>query len=186
MKEVPRVRASRQLKSTSVQVFDLILIHLVETPTPDIPTPAPDPRLTASASMGFLAPKDLSANPAPIEVYNWRVYLLAISAAMGSSMFGYDSAFIGGTMSLPSFQERFGLADAEKTALASLRANIVSTFQAGCFFGVLACYPTVERLGMKWTLVVCGAIFNLGAIIQTAATGQLAMIYAGRALTGKY
>jgi hypothetical protein len=38
---------------------------------------------------------------------------------------------------------------------------------------------------MKWTLVICGAIFNLGAIIQTAATGQLAMIYAGRALTGK-
>ena len=135
--------------------------------------------------MGFLAPKDLSANPAPIEVYNWRVYLLAVSAAMGSSMFGYDSAFIGGTMSLPSFQARFGLAGAESTVLASLRANIVSTFQAGCFFGVLACYPTVERLGMKWTLVICGAIFNLGAIIQTAATGQLAMIYAGRALTGK-
>lgn len=67
---------------------------------------------------------------------------------MGSSMFGYDSAFIGGTMSLGSFQERFGLADAEDSALASLRANIVSTFQAGCFFGVLACYPTVERLGM--------------------------------------
>jgi MFS family permease len=135
--------------------------------------------------MGFLAPKDLSANPAPIEVYNWRVYLLAVSAAMGSSMFGYDSAFIGGTMSLLSFQERFGLAGADKAVLASLRANIVSTFQAGCFFGVLACYPTVERLGMKWTLVICGAIFNLGAIIQTASTGQLAMIYAGRALTGK-
>ena len=106
--------------------------------------------------MGFLAPKDLSANPAPIEVYNWRIYLLAISAAMGSSMFGYDSAFIGGTMALPSFQARFGLADAEKTALASLRANIVSTFQAGCFVGVLACYPTVERLGMNglWLSVV--------------------------------
>lgn len=135
--------------------------------------------------MGFLAPRDLSANPAPVEVYNWRIYFLAISAAMGSSMFGYDSAFIGGTLSLPSFQERFGLADAESSKLAALRANIVSTFQAGCFFGVLFCYPTVERLGMKWTLVLCGLIFNIGAIIQTAATGQLGMIYAGRCLTGK-
>ena len=135
--------------------------------------------------MGFLAPKDLSANPAPMQVYNWRIYLLAVSAAMGSSMFGYDSAFIGGTMSLPSFQARFGLEEAQDSYLASLRANIVSTFQAGCFFGVLFCYPTVERLGMKWTLVVCGAVFNLGAVVQTAATGQLSMIYAGRVLTGK-
>lgn len=100
-------------------------------------------------------------------------------------MFGYDSAFIGGTMSLPSFQQRFGLADADESALPALRANIVSTFQAGCFFGVLFCYPTVERLGMKWTLVICGAIFNIGAILQTASTGALGMIYAGRALTGK-
>ena len=134
--------------------------------------------------MGFLAPKDLSTNPAPVEVYNWRIYFLAISAAMGSSMFGYDSAFIGGTLSLSSFQARFGLATAQGTALASLRSNIVSTFQAGCFFGVLLCYPTVERLGMKWTLVLCGLVFNIGAIVQTVATGQLGMIYAGRALTG--
>lgn len=136
-------------------------------------------------TMGFLAPRDLSANPAPVEVYNWRVYALAISAAMGSSMFGYDSAFIGGTMSLPAFQARFGLEDADAD-LAALRANIVSTFQAGCFFGVLGCYPTVERLGMKWTLVLCGLIFNVGAIIQTASSGQVGMIYAGRALTGKF
>lgn len=100
-------------------------------------------------------------------------------------MFGYDSAFIGGTMSLGSFQERFGLADAEDSALANLRANIVSTFQAGCFFGVLTCYPIVEKIGMKWTLVICGLVFNIGAIIQTASSGQVGMIYAGRALTGK-
>lgn len=135
--------------------------------------------------MGFLAPKDLSANPAPVQVYNWRIYFLAISAAMGSSMFGYDSAFIGGTMTLPSFRSKFGLAEASPSYLASLRANIVSTFQAGCFFGVLFCYSIVERLGMKWTLVICGAVFNIGAILQIATDGQLGLIYAGRVLTGR-
>ena len=45
----------------------------------------------------FSRPKDESANPAPDSVYNWRVYALACSAAWDSSMFGYDSAFIGGT-----------------------------------------------------------------------------------------
>lgn len=49
-------------------------------------------------------------------------------------MFGYCSAFIGGTITLPSFESAFGLT-AETTT--NLSANIVSTFQAGAFFGVI-------------------------------------------------
>ncbi|XMA12653.1 hypothetical protein WAI453_005444 [Rhynchosporium graminicola] len=44
--------------------------------------------------MGMFSANDQSAFKAPDAVYNWRVYALAVSAAMGSSMFGYDSAFI--------------------------------------------------------------------------------------------
>ncbi|KAL6916282.1 hypothetical protein ACHAP8_010914 [Fusarium lateritium] len=132
----------------------------------------------------FARPKDDSANPAPPEVYNWRIYALAASAALGSSMFGYDSAFIGGTLSLPSFQERFNLASETGTALASLKANIVSTFQGGCFFGVLLCYYMTEKFGRRWVLILCGIVFNLGAIIQLVADGKLSFIYAGRVLTG--
>ncbi|KAL6248627.1 hypothetical protein RBB50_004882 [Rhinocladiella similis] len=134
--------------------------------------------------MGILAPKDLSSNPAPPEVYNWRVYALAISAAMGSSMFGYDSSFIGGSLSLPSFRERFGLADASSAERSSLSAHIVSTFQAGCFFGAIFCYIISERLGLKKTLMLCGAVFDIGTVLQVASTGQLGLIYAGRVLTG--
>jgi hypothetical protein len=137
------------------------------------------------AAMGFLAPKDQSSNPAPPQVYNWRVYALALSAAMGSSMFGYDSSFIGGSLSLPSFQRRFHLENVSKHEKAQLSANIVSTFQAGCFFGAIFCYFISERLGLKKTLMLCGAVFNVGVILQMAATGQLGLIYAGRALTGR-
>jgi len=135
--------------------------------------------------MGILAPKDLSSNPAPPQVYNWKVYALAISAAMGSSMFGYDSSFIGGSLSLPSFRERFGLAHASSAERSALSAHIVSTFQAGCFFGAILCYIISERLGLKKTLMVCGAVFNVGTVLQVASTGQLGLIYAGRVLTGK-
>ncbi|KAH7329729.1 MFS quinate transporter QutD [Stachybotrys elegans] len=128
--------------------------------------------------------KDHTTHQAPPQVYNWRVYALAISAAMGSAMFGYDSAFIGGTMSLPSFQDRFGLSSNTGDALASLRANIVSTFQAGCFFGVIFVYMATERFGRRWPLIVCGFIFNIGAILQVASDGIVGLIYAGRALTG--
>ncbi|KAM0542722.1 hypothetical protein ACHAPJ_012655 [Fusarium lateritium] len=132
----------------------------------------------------FARPQDNSANSAPPEVYNWRIYALAASAALGSSMFGYDSAFIGGTLSLPSFQQRFDLASSTGTTLASLKANIVSTFQGGCFFGVLLCYYLTEKLGRRWVLILSGVLFNIGAIIQLVANGSLSYIYAGRVLTG--
>ena len=133
----------------------------------------------------FARPKDDSANPAPAAVYNWGIYALAASAAMGSAMFGYDSAFIGGTMSLPSFQSRFGLADSTGNDLASLQANIVSTFQGGCFFGVIFCYYLVEKLGRRWVLIGCGLLFDVGAILQLVSSGKLGLIYSGRVLTGK-
>ena len=103
---------------------------------------------------------------------------------MGSAMFGYDSAFIGGALTLPSFQTRFGLESVHGTRLANLKANIVSTFQAGAFFGAILVYPITERLGRRPTLSLCGLLFNLGAIAQLASGGNIAAIYAGRVLTG--
>ncbi|USP82874.1 hypothetical protein yc1106_10148 [Curvularia clavata] len=103
---------------------------------------------------------------------------------MGSAMFGYDSAFIGGTMSLPSFKNRFHLNSTNQAELAALKANIVSTFQAGCFFGVILCYFVTERIGRRWPLMICGAIFNIGAVLQLVSTGKVGLIYGGRALTG--
>lgn len=51
--------------------------------------------------MGIFSANDDSAFKAPKAVYNWRVYALALSASMGSSMFGYDSAFIVRTIHTP-------------------------------------------------------------------------------------
>ena len=128
--------------------------------------------------------RDASANQAPRQVYNWRIYALACSASMGSAMFGYDSAFIGGALTLPSFQKRFGLESAHGTNLADLEANIVSTFQAGAFFGAILVYPVTENFGRRLTLLLCGLLFNSGAIAQVASSGHIGAIYAGRILTG--
>ncbi|KAI1761061.1 general substrate transporter [Hypoxylon sp. FL1150] len=130
------------------------------------------------------AMKDDSEFPAPRAVYNWRIYALALSASMGSAMFGYDSAFIGGAITLPSFVSRFGLGNSSSELSAALSANIVSTFQAGCFFGAIFISYLVERFGRKFPLLACGLIYNVGAIVQVASAGSIGMIYAGRALTG--
>ncbi|KAL2068306.1 hypothetical protein VTL71DRAFT_16404 [Oculimacula yallundae] len=134
--------------------------------------------------MGMFSANDNSAFKAPDAVYNWRVYALAVSAAMGSSMFGYDSAFIGGAMQLPAFKSEFGLSQKAGTELAALRANIVSTFQAGCFFGAILCYWMSEKLGRRIPLMICGAVFDAGVIMQMASSGKIGLIYAGRAFTG--
>lgn len=134
-----------------------------------------------------------SENIAPKEVYGWRPYALAMSASFASAMFGYDSAFIGGTIALPSFRSRFGL---NATTATALSANIVSpmpsaaslcshslqvsTFQGGCFFGALLVYPILTRLGRKPGLLIAGLIFAIGAAIQTAAGGNLGMICTSR------
>lgn len=41
--------------------------------------------------------------PVPKEVYNYRVYLLALVSSMGAFMFGYDIGFIGTAIVLPPF-----------------------------------------------------------------------------------
>lgn len=69
-------------------------------------------------------------------------------------MIGYDSAFIGTTLALPSFEDEFRFEDYGDDALALLKANIVSVYQAGVsyriderlrshddLFACLVCYP---------------------------------------------
>ncbi|RAO67052.1 uncharacterized protein BHQ10_003064 [Talaromyces amestolkiae] len=97
-------------------------------------------------------------------------------------MYGYDSAFIGTTLTLPSFKHAFGLDTASSTAVASLSSNIVSTFQGGAFFGSLFAFFLAERFGRKPTLLVAGVVFTIGVILQMI--GHLGLLYGGRALTG--
>lgn len=60
---------------------------------------------------------------------------MAIIVSMGSVAMGYDTSVIGGTMALDSFRRDFGLAKATQYERDTLQGNIVSTFQAGTFFG---------------------------------------------------
>ena len=41
--------------------------------------------------------------PAPKNIYNWRVYILAVVSSMGAFLFGYDLAFIGTSITLVPF-----------------------------------------------------------------------------------
>ena len=97
-------------------------------------------------------------------------------------MYGYDSAFIGGTLSLPSFQRTFGLAEASAHTKANLSSNIVSTFQGGAFFGSATGFFLAEKFGRKPIIISSAVIFAIGAALQMI--GRLDLLYVGRAFTG--
>jgi MFS family permease len=134
--------------------------------------------------MSILALKE--DRPTPKAVYNWRVYFCASVASFAACMIGYDSAFIGTTLALPSFTEEFKFADYSKDSLALLKQNIVSVYQAGAFFGSLAAYVTSYWLGRRWSLIVFASVFCVGAGMMLGANGDrgLGLILAGRVLAG--
>ncbi|TKA83846.1 Quinate permease [Friedmanniomyces simplex] len=124
--------------------------------------------------------------PTPRAVYNWRVYACAAIASFASCMIGYDSAFIGTTLALPSFVDEFKFDRMSKTHLALVKSNIVSVYQAGAFFGSLFAYCSAFYIGRKKSLWVWSALFIVGAGMMLGANGDrgLGLIYAGRVLAG--
>ncbi|KAH9894702.1 general substrate transporter [Xylariomycetidae sp. FL2044] len=120
----------------------------------------------------------------PVEIYGWRVYLLACSACFGAMSFGWDSGVIGGVINLPPFIADYGLGSTLTAETANLQSNIVSVLQAGCFVGALAAFPLVDILGRKWSLVYASLFTLSGVIMQAAASGHLEPMYIGRFIAG--
>ncbi|KAI9929618.1 hypothetical protein MW887_001092 [Aspergillus wentii] len=116
---------------------------------------------------------------APREIYGLRIYLVALSATWASAMYGYDSAFIGGTLELPAFKTSFGLTDSNS---ASLSSDVVSAFQGGAFFGFFFGFFLAERFGRKPVILSSGVVFSIGTALQLV--GSLTLLYVGRVLTG--
>ncbi|CAK5268047.1 unnamed protein product [Mycena citricolor] len=123
--------------------------------------------------------------PTPEAVYNWRVYVNAIVAAWGA-VAGYDSAFIGTSISLTSFKSEFGMLELSTNELNIITGNIVSVFQVGAFFGAFAGYGLGYFFGRKLGLVIASGIFVIGAALQCAASSStgLGIMYAGRVIVG--
>lgn len=133
--------------------------------------------------MGFLTL--VEDRPTPKCVYGWRVYFSACVVGSAAITIGYDSAFIGGTLALTSFTKEF-FSGMKASEVDLLKANIVSCYQAGAFFGALTAYPFGHYLGRKKGLAIFAAVFIVGAAMMLAVTREqgLGLMYAGRVLAG--
>ena len=86
--------------------------------------------------MGFQRAKE--DRPTPPEVYNWRVYVFAIIVSFGVLAYGYDSAFIGTTITQPSFLRDFGLASMTKSQQDAVSSNLTSICEFSTLVAVTA------------------------------------------------
>lgn len=111
------------------------------------------------------APED---RPTPPEVYNIRVYLLAIICCLGSWVFGFPVGSIGGVIVLPSFQNDFQLPAVGSHAYNNITSNIISLFQIGGLIGSMAMFPGMKVLGRKFAMAACAAVAVVGALLQVS------------------
>lgn len=97
---------------------------------------------------------------------------------------GYDTAVIGGTMSLDSFVRDFGIDNMTPSERDNSQANIASMFQVGAFFGALLTFPVAEKYGRKRAIMTAALVFCVGGAMMSGANGMLELVYAGRAIGG--
>ncbi|OAL47687.1 sugar carrier protein A [Pyrenochaeta sp. DS3sAY3a] len=104
--------------------------------------------------------------------------VLAVFAATGSLLFGYDSGVMTVVISSENFLEFFKTKKTSPTIGA-----INATFSGGAVFGSLMGGFTMDTLGRRKTIMI-GAFINLvGAVLQAAAQ-HISMVLVGRIMAG--
>jgi SP family sugar:H+ symporter-like MFS transporter len=118
---------------------------------------------------------------------SWPAIAMGFFVAFGGVLFGYDTGTISGILAMPYWQRLFstGYIDPEgnPNITTSQESGIVSILSAGTFFGALASPFLADRFGRRPALIASTWVFNLGVILQTAATA-IPMFLAGRFFAG--
>ncbi|KAI9035889.1 uncharacterized protein KD926_002643 [Aspergillus affinis] len=112
----------------------------------------------------------------PPEVFNKKLFLVVVVATCGSTIFGYDLAFISGVFSLPAFIDRFDL--------ANQNAYAIQAHMGSAFFGAMVVYFVNERWGRRFALLWASFIFNVGVVLCMACRGNIPVFYVGRIASG--
>lgn len=107
-------------------------------------------------------------------LYLWG---LTLFATIGGTLFGYDTGAISSVLvQIGSDLDNKPLTDGDKEFITS--ALTLGAIISALFAGVIA-----DKVGRKWTLVLCDIMFIVGAIIQAAAHTKWTVI-GGRLVLG--
>ncbi|KAF1739347.1 putative glucose transporter rco-3 [Beauveria bassiana] len=135
--------------------------------------------------MGFLRKASLS-RPEHQVGKTWPAIAMGFFVAFGGVLFGYDTGTISGIIVMPYWKAQFSTGytdDKGPNITTSQESAIVSILSAGTFFGALASPFLADYLGRRPGLIISTWVFNLGVILQTAAT-SIPLFLAGRFFAG--
>ncbi|KAJ5682851.1 hypothetical protein N7462_006016 [Penicillium macrosclerotiorum] len=118
----------------------------------------------------------------PKAIYNLRLLYLLVAVSWGGSFYGFDTGNIGGILTLPSFENAFGLNGIPQSDLDSRKGTIASMLAAGGSAGALLAAPTSDYLGRRLSVFCWGVVFVIGAALQMIANYDV--LLAGRFVAG--
>lgn len=95
--------------------------------------------------------------------------MIAIVAAMGGLLFGFDTGVISGA--IPFFQKDFGIDD-------SMVEVVTSSGLLGAILGALCCGKLTDRIGRRKVILTSAVIFAFGALGSGWAPGIYHLIVA--------
>ncbi|KAF4983234.1 hypothetical protein FDECE_17346 [Fusarium decemcellulare] len=135
---------------------------------------------TKSIPEGEVILQDVSYGPGGVRGLFSSPYVsgAAFLASLGGFSFGYDQGVISIINVMPLFHEAF-----PKTRTAFGTGFMTGMLLLGAFIGCLFMPYLADKISRKWALTVVVVIFDVGAIIQTAATNY-GMLVAGRTIGG--
>ena len=126
------------------------------------------------------ASKDAKTDPK--EIFNGRLVYLLVTVAWAGCFYGFDSGNIGGILTLPSFDNAFGLAGLSQKEIDHHKGTIDAMLAAGGSLGALLAAPTSDYLGRKWSVFIWSIVFLIGATMQMIANYDV--LLAGRFIGG--
>ncbi|KJZ70832.1 hypothetical protein HIM_09791 [Hirsutella minnesotensis 3608] len=118
---------------------------------------------------------------------SWPGIVIGFFVAFGGVLFGYDTGTISGILAMPYWQNLFSTGYRNPTGHLDIttgqESGIVSILSAGTFFGALFSPLLGDYIGRRPALLISTWVFNLGVILQTAAT-SIPLFLAGRFFAG--
>ncbi|KAI5273173.1 hexose carrier protein [Aureobasidium subglaciale] len=106
------------------------------------------------------------------------VFGAAMLASLGGFSFGYDQGVISIINVMDQFHDTFPYA-----ATGFGKGFMTGMLELGAFIGCFFMPYMADKISRKWALTIVVVIFNLGAVIQTAAQNY-GMLVAGRFIGG--
>lgn len=122
----------------------------------------------------------------PQEIINFRIHFAAVVACFAAVIIGYDAGFVGGSVVLPEFEKEFNFDTLPADTVKLDKANVISLFHAGAFFGSYLIYPIGIFWGRIWGFKIAAFFLIVGSAIQLASSKDVGLgpLLAGRFVSG--